>query len=163
MIDFKVLSRRDILSLCGRTQELCIRQFERIAERSDASDLALRALLEDLIARSRSQALAIEEYVAGSPDLPQDSSQPSSSRSGGHQGEELLREYLTSPSRSLGEGPLLRDFAMFFAESLEEEAARFYRTLAEHAPDWESRQFLLDLSQDEGSALRHLREVVLQG
>ena len=52
---------------------------------------------------------------------------------------------------------------MFYAESLEEEATRFYRVLAEHAHEARTRSAFVDLSDRERVKLRFLREVVLQG
>jgi hypothetical protein len=75
---------------------------------------------------------------------------------------EFLRTSIPSLNKRFGEGTLHRDIALFYAESLEEEASRFYRMLAEHAREAEARSLFSDLSNRERGKLRFLREVVLQ-
>ncbi len=156
MPDFSDLALPDMLSLCRLAQHLSLRFLERISRSSESRDSALQKVLADIGAQVREQARTLEDHES----VP---SAAGASRLERAQGENLLRGYLSSLFRRLGEGTLHRDIAMFFAESLKEESFGFYRALAEHAPDWGTRNVLVGLSEQEGSALRQLREVVLQG
>lgn len=102
------------------------------------------------------QAKAVEEHEN---QLPEESHLPSRAE----QAVRLIRSYLTSLSRSFGEGHLHRDIALFLAESLEEEASRLCQVLAGHLRESQAVRLFSDLSERERGHLHFLREVVLQG
>ncbi len=150
------LSLKNLPSLCRQAEKMCLRRFDKIRERSDPDDEPLHELLGDLAAEERNHLAAIEEYEARAPGEAAAGLDPDGA-------ECLLRGRLPSLSRGFGEGLLDRDLALFFAESLEEEAARFYRAVMEHAGDGESRSFFLNMSERDRCSLDHLRRVVLNG
>lgn len=150
------LSLKELLWLCHRAEILCLRRLEQIHEGSDPADLPLHELLRELAAEQSNHARAVDEYERRMP-------RPEIWLLDPAQGERLLLWRLPSLSRGFGEGLLDRDLALFFAESLEEEAARLYRALSEHAPDWESRNFFINMAERDRCSLDHLRQVVLQG
>ena len=153
MLDLDALSSQDLALVCRKAGEECESRLRKIAERSDPSDRALRDLLTGLAVEARSQVQSLE---------PAGDRRPS-----GWLSVESIREFIRSGmkslSRSFGEGRLHRDAALFYAESLEEELARFYRMLAEHAREAETRNVCFELSEREKGKLRFLRDVVLQG
>jgi rubrerythrin len=152
MLELNGLSTQELSDLCRHGGQVCVSRFRQIAEAADPADRPLQELLSQMAKGADLQARAI-------PEVEEPSSQQLRPR-----GEmmELIRSYLTSLSKGFGEGRLHRDIALFLAESLEEEAARLYRTLAEHAREWRSRALFLELSECERGKLRFLREVVLQ-
>lgn len=150
------LSLRELLSLCRRAEEMRLRRLEQIRAGSDPVDGPLHDLLRELALEQRTHAQAVEEYEARMPE-------PEGGGLDRATAERLVLWRIPSIIRGFGEGLLDRDLALFFAESLEEEAARFYRALVEHAPDWESRGFFLNMAERDRCSLEHLRQVVLQG
>jgi hypothetical protein len=152
MLDLEKLSAGELATLSGQAGEECGRRFRLIAQAADPSDLALQSLLSAMAAETELQVLREEE------SLPFGSGQrrtPNGIR-------EFIRTSIPSLTKRFGEGTLHRDNALFYAESLEEEASRFYRMLAEHAREAEARSLFTDLSDRELGKLRYLREVVLQ-
>ncbi len=150
------LSLKELLSLCRRAEQICLLRLEKIHEASDVTDQPLHDLLDDLAAEQRNHARSVELYEARTP-------RPQTWLLDPAQADRLVLSRLPSVSRGFGEAPLDRDLALFFAESLEEEAARFYRSLSEHAPDGESRSFFINMAERDRCSLDHLRQVVLQG
>lgn len=150
------LSLRGFLDLCGRAHQKCVARFERIGKNADPADRSLRELLGEMARRAEDQSESVKEYEGRLPYPGDPGMNPD-------EAESLIRGFFTSLSKGFGEGVMHRDIALFYAESMEEEAARFYRTLADRAPDWEARSFFQEMSEREASKLRHLREVVLQG
>lgn len=150
------LSLRGLLGLCGHAHQRCIARFERIGKNADPADRSLQELLGEMARRAEGQYETVKEYEGRLSETEATESSP-------NEAESLIQNFFTSPSKGFGEGVLHRDVALFFAESMEEEAARFYRTLAEIAPDWEARTFFQEMSEREALKLRHLREVVLLG
>lgn len=150
------LSLKQLLELAHRAEEMCLRRLGEIHAGSDPTDLPLQELLADLSSEVINHANAFWEYRARveSPDsgpLPPEDA------------ERLILWRLPSIARGFGEGLLDRDLALFFAESLEEEASRFYKALSQHAPDGESRGFFMNMAERDRVSLDHLRQVVLQG
>ncbi|HXX95280.1 MAG TPA: hypothetical protein VEN81_16780 [Planctomycetota bacterium] len=150
------LSLKQLLELAHRAEEMCLRRLGEIHAASDPTDEALQDLLADLSSEVINHANSVWEYrarveCADSGPLPPEDA------------ERLILWRLPSIARSLGEGVLDRDLALFFAESMEEEATRFYRALSQHAPDGESLGFFLNMAERDRVSLDHLRQVVLQG
>jgi hypothetical protein len=158
MLELKELSTHELSHLCREAGEVRVRRFTQIAEAADPTDRPLQELLAQMAQMPKVAELPARAVPDGE-ERQSPESLPFRKR-----GElmELLRSYLTSLSKGFGEGRLHRDIALFLAESLEEEAARLYRALAEHAPERRTRALLLDLSECERGNLRFLREVVLE-
>ena len=152
MLDLGKLSARELAVISHEAGEECGRRFRQIAGAVDPSDLALQVLLGDMATETEFQTLPEEE---GRPFGSGQRITPDGIR-------EFLRTSIPSLTKGFGEGTLHRDNALFYAESLEEEASRFYRTLAEHARGSDARSLFTDLSDRERGKLRFLREVVLQ-
>jgi len=152
MLDLEQLSTQDLSTLGRYAAEECERRFRGIAAASDPADAALQELLRDMAEEARLQGEEDRRLPFGSGRRMS----PDGVR-------EFLRASLPSLAKSFGEGTLHRDIAMFYAESLEEEATRFYRMLAEHSHEAGTRSRFVDLSDRERGKLRFLREVVLQG
>jgi rubrerythrin len=156
MLDFGDLSCSELLALGRHAMELCARRFEALAGAADSTDLPLRDLLRKMALDAECQAAAVEEREN---QLTEESRLPSKPE----EAQRLIRSYLTSLSKSLGEEPLQRDAALFFAESLEEEAFRLFRVLAGHARESHSTKVFSDVADRERVNFQYLRDVVLQG
>lgn len=152
MLDLKDLTTAQLSLICRRAGEECVRRIGRIARASDPSDRALQDLLRSMATEAQLQ----EQAFPDSQDRPGRRSLVTEDVG------DFIRGSFPSLSKSLGEGILHRDIALFYAESLEEEASRFHRMLAEHAREAEARIVFSDLSERERGNLRFLREVVLQ-
>jgi len=156
MLDLERLTPQDLATLGCHAAEECERRFRGIAQASDPADAALQELLREMADEAH---LQVEAPAEERRQLPFGSGRrvtPDGIR-------EFIRASLPSLTKRFGEGTLHRDIAMFYAESLEEEATRFYRMLAEHAHEAGTRSRFVDLSDRERGKLRFLREVVLQG
>ncbi len=156
MLDFKDLASGEILALGRRAVELCVDRFGEIAEGADPADQPLQELLGRMSLEADIRATSLEDLENR---LPEESRLPSRSEDA----LRLIRSYLTSLSKGFGEGPLNRDAALFFAESLEEEASRLYGVLATHARESGIRRCFQEMSERERTNLHYLREVVLEG
>lgn len=152
MLELGKLSARELAILSRRAEEECSRRFRQIAEAADPSDLALQTLLRDMAVEAELQTPLEEMGPSFGFGLRMT---PTGIR-------ELVQASIPTLTKGFGEGTFHRDNALFYAESLEEEASRFYRMLAEHAREAESRNLFTDLSDRERGKLRFLREVVLQ-
>jgi rubrerythrin len=150
MLVLKELSSADLARVCRQAGQECSFRYGQISRAADPSDRALQDLLMRMARETQLQADAIEGEAAAGSSLSS------------VQIRETLRTELPSLTKGFGEGVLHRDIALFYAESLEEEASRFYRTLAGHAREWQVREHCFDLSERERGKLRFLREVVLQ-
>ncbi|HLY74659.1 MAG TPA: hypothetical protein VKU80_11130 [Planctomycetota bacterium] len=156
MMDFGDLSSCELLALGRHALELCSRRFQALAAATDSSDRPLRDLLHKMALDAEVQAATVEDREN---QIPDESRLPSKLG----EVQRLIRMHLTSISKSLGEGLLHRDAAMFFAESLEEEAFRLFRVLAGHARESYSANIFYRLADREKVNFEYLREVVLQG
>jgi len=155
-LELGTLHLGELLALSRRSMEVGARRYGEIAETSDPTDAPLQELLGKMALRAGIQARSVEEF---------ENQLPEESRLGSQSGEAmtLIRSYLTSLSKRHGEGPMDRDIALFMAESLEEELARFHRALAEHARESRPRRLLAEMSERELDTLHYLREVILEG
>ena len=131
-----------IRALGRRALDLAARRIQEISRAVRPDDLPLQDLLRKLMIEVQTQA--DEVAPPGEADDIQ------------------LQEHLKSLTRSLGDGVLHRDIALFLAESLEEELSRFFIALAEHAGEWRLSRLFQELAGREQRTLRHLRDVVLQ-
>ena len=156
MKDFCDLDTTELLAVGRRALELEARRLDQIAAAADATDQPLRELLHKMALESELRAAEVEREENVRPDDSRLASTP-------EQGFRLIQGYLTSLTKSFGEGPLPRDAALFFAESLEEETSRLCRVLAEHAREWPVNRLFVELSERERKNVRYLREVVLAG
>jgi len=156
MKDFSDLDTAELLTLGRRALELGAQRMDQIAGMADPGDQALLELLRKMSLDSQIQAAAVEELENLVPEEPALSAKPDD-------GLRLIRSYLTSLTKSLGEGPVHRDIAMFLAESLEEETSRLCRVLAGHAREGRARNVFSELAEREHGNVRFLHDVVLQG
>lgn len=155
MLDLEKLTPQDLTQITRQAGEECALRFRRIAGAADPADAALQELLGEMAREARLQLQLAPEEEARRPFGSGHRLTPDGVR-------EFIRGSLPSLTKGFGEGMLHRDIALFYAESLEEEAARFFRLLAEHARETETRTLFKDLSDRERGKLRFLREVVLQ-
>jgi rubrerythrin len=155
MRDFSDLDTAELLTLGRRALELGARRIEEIADMADPGDQSLLELLRKMSLDAQIQAAAVEQLENLLPEDPAISAKP-------EEGLRLIRSYLTSLAKSLGEGPVHRDIALFLAESLEEETSRLCRVLASHAREGRARNVFADLADREQGNFRYLRDVVLQ-
>jgi rubrerythrin len=152
MLDLENLSAEELTLIGREAAEECGSRFREIAEASDPCDTALRELLGSMA----TEVLAQVQSEHGDPF-------GASCRRTAEGVREFIRASLPTLTKRFGEGVLHRDIALFYAESLEEEASRFYRMLAAHARESRARKVFEELSDRERVKLRFLREVVLQG
>lgn len=155
MLELKELSTPELSMIVRQVGEECVRRYADIAVATDPSDLALHDLLVTLAAEAYRQACVLQSAQG-------DGAFGSGCRLNPEGVRELIDHSFSSLSKGFGEGTLHRDNALFYAESLEEEASRFYRMLAEHARESKTRSACSELSEIERDKLRFLREVVLQ-
>lgn len=156
MKDFSDLDSGELLALGRRALELEARRLREIAAGADPVDQPLRELLQNMALESELRAAEVEREENVRPEESRLACSP-------EQGLRLISGYLKSLTKSFGEGPLLRDAALFFAESLEEETSRLYRVLAEHAREWSINRLFVELAERERNNVHYLREVVLTG
>ncbi len=144
------------LALGRRASELCAGRFEQLCHASDPADIPLQELLRKMCFDAMSQASFVEPYENQVVDEGRLSSRP-------QDGFPLIRGYLSSLSKSLGEGPLHRDAALFYAETLEEEASRLFRVLAGHSRESRAIELFTEMAEHQKGNFQFLREVVLEG
>jgi hypothetical protein len=156
MNDFGALETWELLAVGRRAFELEARRLGEIAAASESTDQPLRDLLYRMAQECELFAAEIDRLEASRPAGADVRSLPAN-------GQQLIRGYLRTLTKSFGEGPLFRDAALFFAESLEEETSRLCRVLAEHARVWAVNRLFVDLAEREGKNVHFLREVVLAG
>jgi rubrerythrin len=151
MVTESVLSTETLLDLALRGARGVVDRLDAIHQTANPADFALRVLLAKLETQQRDHVQALEQF--------RDRLRP------GTLDERPLPRTLDldfpSLAKRLGEGPLDRDFALYFVELLEEEASRFYRRLADEAPAEEVRLFLQQMALSEWGALERLRSVLL--
>ncbi|HVE43030.1 MAG TPA: hypothetical protein VNM14_24355 [Planctomycetota bacterium] len=156
MMDFSDLDTAELLTVGRRAFELGARRIDQIAEMADPTDQPLRDVLRKMSLDAQIQAAAVEQLENLLPEEPALATRP-------EDGLRLIQSYLSSLTKSLGEGPVHRDIALFLAESLEEETSRLCRVLAGHAREGRARNVLAELADREQKNFRYLRDVVLQG
>ena len=154
-VDLDELSSGELTAITRQAGKECELRLRQIAHASDPFDAALQDLLGAMANEAQQQIQALPEAEARRPF-------GSSRRMTADGVREFIRTSIPSLTKGFGEGSLHRDIALFYAESLEEEASRFYRMLAEHSRETNSRGLFSDLSERERGKLRFLREVVLQ-
>lgn len=147
------LTLADLMEMARQCSELAAERMREIAGRSDPSDVVLVDLLKDL-ARVQQQRVAAMRRLAPKPGESGELS-PTSARA------RLLSSELRKLRGRMGDGTLVRDQALYLAESVAEEASRLHRTLALHAPSREASSFFQALSDAERALLHHLRAVIL--
>lgn len=156
MLEFCDLKTSELLSMARQAVHSCTKRLEEIGRACDPSDQPLKDLLRKLAADQGDHAELLEHFESL---YAEESSLPA--RSDGARA--LIQGYLTSLTRRMGEGPLLRDAALFYAESLDEEASRLFRALAGHARESRVVSMFSDLADWERENVSYLREIVLQG
>jgi rubrerythrin len=155
MRDFADLKTCELLALGRRALEMGAGRLTQLAQAVSPDDQPLRALLREMALDSELRAHEVEQHENVIPEESELAAAPEQALS-------LIQGYLTSIPKRLGEGPLSRDAALFFAESLEEETSRLCRVLAEHAREWPVIRLFSELAVREQKNLHYLREVVLQ-
>ncbi len=156
MLDFSDLKTGELVTMAHQAVSSCARRLEDLAKASDPADQPLQDLLRKMAEEQGDHAELLEHFEN---IYAEDAPLPSRSESA----RQLILGYLTSLTKRMGEGPLLRDAALFYAESLEEEAARLFRTLAGHARESRVVSMFSELANWERDNVTYLREVVLQG
>ena len=141
-------------ALCRQAEEGCARRLESLLQRADPGDPALRRYLAEVLEEQKDCLLGVVRFdmeaappIAWAPERKKT--------------EELIHRFFPSVLQKLGEGPLLRDAALYFVECLEDENARFLLELATRAPDEPSRTFFAELGRGWESRQRKCREVLL--
>ncbi len=156
MRDFGDLDTCELLALGRRAFEMGARRLDQIAGAADPRDEALRGILRKRALDFDLRAAEVEQRENVLPEECRLAASP-------EQAVTMIRGYLSSLGKGFGEGPLSRDNALFFAESMEEETGRLCRVLAQHAREWPVSRLFSDLADQEQKSLRFLRDVVLQG
>jgi len=146
------LSSKDLIALCRRAATASVRRLHALGRRVDPSDAPLIALFEKLIRDGVEHLSEIHRFedqvhappVKGERDLDQ-----------------IISGFFPSLTRAPGEAFIDRETGPYFAECIEQDAARFYRVLAERAPDEESRAFFRHSGDERESRVRFVRNVLL--
>jgi hypothetical protein len=129
---------------CAKVAERCLRRIREILRQADPADPALRRLLED-VERQHGFQLESVRSVEGCEDGNDDDP----------------RQHFPSLQEHLGEGPLNRDCAMFYVESLKEEAWRFFQNMARRAMDDDARAVYTRIALHELGEVARLRTMIL--
>ena len=139
------------MNLAMEAAKQLVGRLQKLLRQSDPGDAALQNLLDGLT-REHQADLGLLDGCRSLDGIP--SAEPSGVTTA------LSKAFPSFPGR-FGEGWLDRDVALYFAESLEEEASRFYRTLAECMSDTNARLTLDEQSWRAGGRLAKLRTVLL--
>jgi rubrerythrin len=146
------LSLKERLSLCRRAATAGVRRLRLLRQRADPRDVPLVELF-DALAREMERHLAdigrFYDHLDGA------------AVNDGADLDRVVAEYFPSLSKGTGEARIDRETGSYWVECLEEESARFYRALAEQAPDERSRAFFDQSVAAQESHLDFIRHVLL--
>lgn len=131
-------------ALCVKAEELCLNRIREIMRQADPSDPALRHLLADIERLNRVQLDEVAHLGLAEPEADAD-----------------LTSYFPSVRERLGEAPLNRDSAMYFIETLKEEASHFFQRMARSAMDDGARTVYSHIALRELCQVARLRSVIL--
>lgn len=142
-MNLRELGLKEWLLLCGRAEETCVDRFRAAAER--VADKDLKRILGDLVHEEEDHLEEIRRWDERTrwPIVC-------------HVDEPAIDRLLRHHFPALFEGPAGgdREAIVRFAKSVEEESARFYRTLAVLASDPASERFFRKIARREE---RHLQ------
>ena len=141
------------LLLCRGAFALCQRRLENIVTLADPHDQPLRRLIQERIAEEIDVATA---YRALDWNIPGSQQKIEMSEL-----DAVLGRWFPSASGKFGEEALNRDIALYFAERVEEERARFLMELAQAVSE---ELLALEFFNEHERGLRritHLRTVIL--
>lgn len=153
-MNLDTLSLKHRVNLCRRAARATASRLRVLAERVDPGDEPLRRLFESL---AQNEDRHLEE-------MGRFDSRIDSPPSGGVEEEDLdriLGRFIPSLSITSSGRFVDREVGTYLAECLQEESARMYRTLADQAPDEESRAFFLHSQEAEESSMKFVRQVLL--
>jgi hypothetical protein len=149
--DLRVSEKQD-LALAATAA--CVDRLKKLTRWSDPHDAALHAFLQSLLQNEERRFDELER--AG---IRRDRSGPG--RLSQADRRRMLKEFFPSFYKPFGEGPMDREREMYLAECLEEESARFYREMADHATDPANEDLFLRLEREDDSFLQLVRDVLL--
>lgn len=147
MAELEVLACGRELTLSLEAERVCLQRLAEIERRADPKDGPLHSLLRQVEA---SQQEYLQEVTQVAAEFDQAVVDP-----------DLLAAEFPSVRERLGESPLGRDAALFYVESLKEEAFHFFRRLSDVVPDEELRAMFRRIALGEIGDVARLREVVL--
>ena len=142
-MDIDTLAPDGQLTLCLRAEEVCLNRIREIERQSDPRDPALHRLLREIEAWERAQLDQVANM--GRPAGIQVQAEP----------------YFPSTRERVGEAPLNRDSAMYYVESLKEEASRFFQKMAQSSLDDRARAVFTRIALGEIGQVARLRTVLL--
>lgn len=148
MQDLETLACGRELSLSLEAERVCLRRLAEIQRRADPKDEPLHSLLRRVEADEREHLQEVAQVAA---DLD----------GSGIADPELVVVEFPSTRERLGESPLDRDAALYYVESLKEEAYRFFRRLSDAVADDDVRAMLRRIALGEIGEVVRLREVLL--
>ncbi len=148
MLDLDVLACGRELTLSLEAERVCLRRLAEIERRADPKDGPLHSLLRQVEANEREHLQEVAQYAA---DLDGQ----------GLVDPELVATEFPSIRERLGESPLDREAALYYVESIKEEAFRFFRRLSDAVTDADVRALLRRIALGEIGEVARLREVVL--
>jgi hypothetical protein len=149
--DLGVSGRQD-LALAATVS--CVDRLNKLTRWSDPRDAALHAFLESLLKNEERRVDELERV-----GIRRD--RPGPGRLSHAELRRLMKKFFPSFYRPFGEGPMDRERGMYLAECLEEESARFYREMADHATDQATKELFLRLEREDDSCLQLVRDVLL--
>lgn len=135
--------------LCCEAARRCLDRIREIRGAASPEDFPLLRLLGQIEEEERRHQEGLRRLDADSPGLD-----PANVR-------RSVSALLQVLGQRLGEGPLDRDVAMYFAEVVEDASARFYASLAAAARDEQARSVFRDMANAERARVAHLRNVVM--
>lgn len=146
------MSGDEQVALCRKAERLCGRRLRDLRRFADPHDRALHKILDERIEDLNLQLKALERLGRGAaPDGPGESEEAG----------RFIRSRFPSHTNGFGEGPLIRDVALYLAECLEDERSRFYHEMAAAAREEEARSLFQQLADRDEAHLKFLRTVLL--
>lgn len=134
----------DSRAVCETAEDACLGRLREILLRLESGDHPLRRLIEDVERHDREAMEHLRMLEGGGPAETLD-----------------VEAYFPSLRVSLGEAALNRDSAMYYVETLKEEAWRFFRDLARVATDDVARAAYARLAMENLGDVARLRSVIL--
>lgn len=148
----ETLSLKERISLCRHAAAAALQRLNLLCQWVDPKDGPLRRLFEGLARDEERHLDALSRFGDQVGEAPADGEKDLDS---------IIAVFFPSLSNGPGEALIDRETGPYLAECLEEDAARFYRALAEQAPDEESRAFFHHSGEDKESRIQFVRNVLL--
>ncbi|MBI2931601.1 MAG: hypothetical protein HYY16_08100 [Planctomycetes bacterium] len=152
-MDIQDLHLKESLLLCRRAEMKCAQRFRELAGRIPSLHEGLRQVILKL-------AMEEDEHLSVLDAFNARTNWPAAWHLTETTIDRVLREQLPALWQGIADGPVGSETALRYIESVESESSRFYRTLAECAPDAAAQEFFRTMSNREGMHFDRLIETL---